>query len=147
MIHVTEISPPVGTPPDDWSAFSWFALWDAQVPLPCDLELGAEVILVNPDGLATWQTEVTDLLTFPFEHVASALAELARRWKIKPLYDGPTIAPGVMVAWRARPTGYLGVPVPDVLAIPAIACSQCADDELRSWLDGLRSRPIGGEGM
>ena len=137
MIHVTDIIPAVGTVPDDWSGYSWLAVWDEMVPLPCDLEMGGEVILVDPSGLATWRTEVTDLIMFPFEHVQGALEELTRRWGIEPIYNGPIIAPGVLVAWRARPIGYIGSTVPDVSAMPSLVCSNCADDELRHWLRQL----------
>lgn len=140
MIHVTNIIPTVGTPPDAWSKYSWFAVWDAQVPPPCDLHVGSEVILVRPDGLATWRTDVSEIAAFPFEHVNSALDELRRRWQIKPIYTGPTVSPGVLVAWRATPTDYVDLPVPDIANTPALACSACADDDLRNWLDDLPPR-------
>lgn len=143
MIHVTNIIPPVGTAPDDWTAYSWFGVWDQQVPHPCDLQVGSEVILVDPAGLATWRTEVSEIVTFPFEHVQSALDELGRRWQIDPVYTGPTVSPGVLTAWRARPTGYIGTPVPDISSTPSIACPSCATEELRDWLDDLPPLGIG----
>ena len=69
MIHVTDIIPPVGTPPDSWPRYSWLAVWDQLIPQPCDLEPGGEVILVDPSGVATWRTEVTDMAICPFEQM------------------------------------------------------------------------------
>lgn len=145
MIHVTDIIPPAGTAPDDWPAWSWFAVWDQLVPLPCDLGVGGEVILVRPDGLATWRTEVTEIVTFPFEHVRSALDELSRRWNVNPIYSGPDIAPGVLVAWRANPTGWVGRPVPDVSSLAALVCARCAEPDLAEWLGSLRPGFTGSE--
>jgi hypothetical protein len=116
MIHLTHIVPPVGTPPDDWPAYSWFAIWDQPVGVPCGLEVEGEVILVDGDGLARWRTVVTDLALIPFEHVAAALNELRHRWcswSISPAWNGPAVSPGMLVAWRARPVSYLGLHMPE----------------------------------
>lgn len=137
MIHVTDIIPPVGTPPDDWPSFSWFAIWDQPVGVPCDLEVGGEVILVSRRGVAGWRTVVTDLALIPFEHVTAALDELRRRWRIQPVWNGPAVSPGMLVAWRARPTSFLDEPVPADVALRDLTCAECGGDKVRAWLDAL----------
>ncbi len=137
MIFHTDIQPAPGTPPDNWPQFSWFAVWDLLVGAPCDLELGGEVVLVDPSGVATWRTEVTDLALFPFEHIDAGLDELRRRWKIDPLWSGSAISPGMLVAWRARPVGYIGSPAPESEIESPFRCGHCAGDEVDEWLRGL----------
>jgi hypothetical protein len=142
VIHVTDIIPPVGTPPDDWPSFSWFAVWDQLVGSPCDLAVGGEVILIDERGRATWRTEVTDLALVPFEHVTAGLEELERRWRIRPRWSGPDVSPGMLVAWRARPLGYLDIDGPDSLPSPLV-CADCGGEGVAQWLRTLPSQHPG----
>ena len=137
MIFRTSIQPVVGTPPDDWPQYSWFAVWDQMVGAPCDLAIGSEVILVDPSGHATWRTEVTDLALLPFEHLDAALDELRRRWNIRPQWTGPAISPGMLVAWRARPLGYVGQPAPASEVESPFQCGNCAGPAVDEWLRAL----------
>ncbi len=95
------------------------------------------MILVDRDRVATWRTVVTDLVAIPFEHVTAALDELRRRWDIQPIWNGPVVSPGMLVAWRASPTGYLDRPVPVAADLAGFVCERCGDEEIRRWLKTL----------
>ena len=142
MIHSTDIIPPVGTAPDDWPAFSWFAVWDQPVGTPCDLAAGGEVILIDTSGRATWRTEVTDLALMPFEHVDAGLEELERRWHIRTQWSGTKVSPGMLVAWRARPLSYLDIDGPDTMQSPLV-CAECGGDAVAEWLRVLPAHQPG----